>query len=154
MNPITTTRRSFVSALCSIPLLGLLISQLRSAPITMKRTLGRRTIDLGLQTVSLDQIDIDNKHNCRDEIPTLYRAVMVNSVREYGIKDPILVVRKRRPFREDRVTMLGGLLRYQAAKELEYKVIPCIVLSENKWKFKYYSCSERNEFTTWLSYTT
>jgi hypothetical protein len=120
--PITLSRRGFLTGLCLTPLLApLLIPKSVHAEIQIPR---RRRIDLGLQTVSMDQLVLDDSFNVRGEMPAHVMWTLKEHIKQHGILSPLIGVRKRRLFREDKVAIVCGFRRYAAAKSLGLTSLP------------------------------
>lgn len=83
---------------------------------------------LTLENINVDLID-KNKWNPNEMDDTTFNRLVVE-LEETGFIDPIQVV----PTDDGRYVILGGEHRWQAAKVLGWESIPCIILTDEKWK--------------------
>ena len=72
-------------------------------------------------------IDILDLHISRKNNKVDYIEAVIKSIKEEGLKRPLIVKRVNNKFE----ILLGGT-RYLALKKLKYKKIPCILFSDEK----------------------
>ena len=72
-------------------------------------------------------IDILDLHISRKNNKVDYIEAVIKSIKEEGLKRPLIVKRVNNKFE----ILLGGT-RYLALKKLKYKKIPCVLISDKK----------------------
>jgi uncharacterized ParB-like nuclease family protein len=83
---------------------------------------------LTIQDVDIDLI-VPNPWNPNEQDDTAFNR-LVEELKTVGFIDPIQVV----PMEDGKYRIIGGEHRYHAGRLLGYKTLPCVLLSDAKWK--------------------
>lgn len=76
---------------------------------------------MNAQQIPIDQID-PNPHQVRSRIKTSDIKELVDSIKDVGVIQPLLITRKK-----DRYILVAGYRRLEASKQAKLKELPCVV---------------------------
>jgi hypothetical protein len=97
-------------------------------PETAKVSADPKKRNIDFKWVPIDQI-IPNSWNVNTQDEITFN-ILQDEIAEVGLIDPIEVV----ALEEDVYVILGGEHRWRAAKNLGFEEVPCILLTDTKWK--------------------